>query len=128
MPDTVDAVSKAGYSTRNSIGEHEIQVDSREEDGPNPTATLLAAYASCFVVGLRIAARDRGQSGLGTIEISVTGHRDANRNLEDIEFEVSIETEMSRADRSAIVDRAIESCHVGNALSDSLSPSISFPD
>lgn len=124
MADTVTSVSTSGYATHNSIGEHEISIDSRERDGPNPTATLLAAYASCFVVGLKIAGKDRGIADLGEIEIAVTGRRDETGNLEAIEFELAMEASMDPSERTAVVDRALETCHVGNALRDDLEASV----
>lgn len=126
MPDSVTSISQSGYATENRFDDHTVTVDSREETGPNPTATLLGAYASCYVVGLRIAAADRGYPDLGRIEIDVTGHRDADRELEAIEFELALEADIPHDDAQAIADRALETCHVGTALRDDLAADVTI--
>ena len=128
MSDRVTSISRGGYATENLIGDHEIAIDSSEEVGPKPVETLLAAYASCFVVGLRIAARDRGYVDLGRIAIEVTGERDGSGDLTAIEFELQIERNLDREDRQAIVERALDSCHVGAALRSELQADVNFVD
>ncbi|MFB6110574.1 MAG: OsmC family protein [Halodesulfurarchaeum sp.] len=124
MTDTITSVSEGDYATENRIGDHEIDVDSAERTGPNPTATLLAAYASCYVVGLRIAARETGTPDLGRIRIDVTGERDDGGDLASIEFALEIEANLPAATRETILDRALETCHVGNALRDDLQATV----
>lgn len=126
MTETVTTVSDEGYSSRNTIGDHELLIDATEEVGPNPTETLLSAYASCFVVGLRIAGRERGVSDLGQITIEVTGYRDENDELESISFDLKVEASLDREDRDGIVDRALQTCHVGTALRPSLEATVTI--
>ncbi|MFB6266670.1 MAG: OsmC family protein [Halodesulfurarchaeum sp.] len=120
MPDTVSSISRAGFATENHIGEHTITVDSREERGPNPTATLLASYASCFVVGLRIAASEEGFDDLGTVQIDVTGTRDDSNDLDGVAFDLAIEHYPGDEAADEVVDRALRTCHVGTALREEL--------
>lgn len=124
MTETVTTVSEEGYSSRNTIGDHELPIDATEEVGPNPTATLLSAYASCFVVGLRIAGRERGVSDLGEIAIEVTGYRDEDDELDSVEFDLEVEASLDREDRDEIVDRALQTCHVGAALRPALEATV----
>lgn len=124
MTDTITSVSDGDYATENRIGDHEINVDSAEQTGPNPTATLLAAYASCYIVGLRIAARDTETPDLGRIRIDVTGERDDDGDLASIEFALETEANLPTITRENIVDRALETCHVGNALRDDLQATV----
>ena len=128
MADFVTSVSTSGYATENQLGDHTISVDSEEAAGPNPTGTLLAAYASCFIVGLRISGNYQGLQDLGEVRVEVTGERDEDGDLAGVEFALDIEAEVEGDVREAIVERALDTCHVGNALREDLRADVRFVD
>ncbi|WP_423747193.1 OsmC family protein (plasmid) [Haladaptatus sp. SPP-AMP-3] len=118
--------STDGYRTVSRIQGSELAIDARTEDDPSPTDTLLASYASCYTVALRIGARQRDIDGLGRIEIDTEADRDDENDLEAVRFTVTVETDAPDETLRAVVDRANDLCHVHDAIREELRADVSI--
>ena len=96
----VTSTSEEGFVTRSRVGDFELTIDATDEEGPNPNATLVADYASCYIPAFRVGAQQRDYDDLGKIEI------DAEADIE--------------GDEDELVERGEDNCHVHAALRDPL--------
>jgi organic hydroperoxide reductase OsmC/OhrA len=125
MAKEVHSTSTEGYSTTNQIRDFETTVDATGEEAPDTLESLLAAYTSCYVPALRVAAEQRDVGDLGEITIDATGELNDDDKLESIAFE--IETEAGVGDKGdQVIERANELCKVHDALKESLYAEISL--
>jgi organic hydroperoxide reductase OsmC/OhrA len=125
MAKEVHSTSTEGYSTTNQIRDFETTVDATGEEAPDTLESLLAAYTSCYVPALRVAAEQRDVGDLGEITIDATGELNDDDKLESIAFE--IETEADVGDKGdQVIERANELCKVHDALKESLYAEISL--
>lgn len=60
--------SMKGYETVTRIDGTNLTIDADTETEPSPTETLLASYASCYNVALRIGAQQQNADNLGRID------------------------------------------------------------
>jgi len=116
----VTSTSEEGYTTRSRVGDFELTIDATDEDGPNPNATLLADYASCFVPAFRVGGQQEGFDDLGRIDVDVEGDLDDDDDLTAIRFHLLVEEDLDDDDFDAIVERAEGICHVHSALREEL--------
>ena len=121
----VTSTSEEGYVTRSRVGEFELTVDATSEEGPEPNATLLADYASCFVPALRVGADKEGIEDLGRVDVDVEGDVDGNDDLTAIRFHLLVEEKLDDGQFDAIVERAEDICHVHTALREELHADVS---
>lgn len=56
-----------GYRTVTQSDSGTLTIDARTETHPSPTETLLASYASCYTVALRISTQQQDADNLGHI-------------------------------------------------------------
>ncbi|MFB6251895.1 MAG: OsmC family protein [Halobellus sp.] len=117
-------VSEEGYASTSQVGDFELTIDATDEYGPNPNATLVANYASCFLPAVRVGGQQRGHDDLGTIQIDADADLDADDDLEAIRFDLYVEADLSDDELSEIVDRAEDICHVHSALREGLHAAI----
>ncbi|SDY29991.1 OsmC family protein [Halobellus clavatus] len=117
-------VSEEGYASTSQVGDFELTIDATDEQGPNPNATLVADYASCFLPAVRVGAQQRGHDDLGTVQIDADADLDADDDLEAIRFELYVEADLSDEELAEIVDRAEDICHVHSALREELRAAI----
>ncbi|MDL0134377.1 OsmC family protein [Halobacterium salinarum] len=120
----VTSTSADGYTTQSRIGDFELTIDATDEDGPNPNATLLADYASCFIPAFRVGGQKEGFDDLGRIDIDVEGDIDDDDDLSAIRFHLLVEEDLDD-EFDAVVDRAEDICHVHAALREELHAEIS---
>ncbi|CQH55556.1 OsmC domain protein [Halobacterium hubeiense] len=116
----VTSTSEEGYVTRSRVGDFELTIDATDEEGPNPNATLLADYASCFVPAFRVGGQKEGFDDLGRIDVDVEGDVDDDDDLEAIRFHLLVEEDLDDDEFDAIVERAEDICHVHSALREGL--------
>lgn len=112
--------SEEGYVADNRVQGFDLTIDASTEEGPSPTGTLLASYASCYVVALRIGAQQRGVDDLGRVDIDAEADRDDDGDLEATRFTIAVEADLDDETLAAIVERADELCHVHAALREDL--------
>lgn len=112
--------SQEGYIADNRIDGFNLTIDSGTEDGPSPTGTLLASYASCYVVALRIGAQQRGVDDLGRVDLDAEADRDDDGDLEAIRFAITVGADLNEETLAAAVERADDLCHVHAALREDL--------
>lgn len=115
----VTSTSEDGFVTNSQAGGFDLTIDATGEEGPDPNATLLADYASCFIPAFRVGGQQRGHDDLGRIEIDVEGDLDDDDDLEAIRFHVQVEENLDDAG-DEIVARAEDVCHVHAALREEL--------
>jgi uncharacterized OsmC-like protein len=118
--------SMDGYRTETRIDGETVTIDAGTETGPRPTEALLASYASCYTVALRIGAQQRDAGDLGRVEIDAEADRDTDNDLEAIRFAVAVESDLDDETLGVIVDRANALCHVHNALREGLHADVSI--
>jgi len=123
----VTSTSEEGYTTRSRVGDFELTIDATDEDGPNPNATLLADYASCFIPAFRVGANKEGFDDIGVVEIDASADLDEGDDLEYIEFEMRVEESLGDSLQD-VVDRAEDICHVHAALREELRAEITVED
>jgi len=116
----VTSTSEAGFVTNSQVGGFDLTVDATGEKGPDPNATLLADYASCFIPAFRVGGQQRGHDELGRIEIDVEGDLDDDDDLSAIRFHIRVEENLDDDTAEAIVTRAEDICHVHAALREEL--------
>ena len=120
----VNSTSEEGFVTRSRIGGFELTVDATDEEGPNPNATLVADYASCYIPAFRVGAQQRDYDDLGKIEIDVEADLDDDDDLEAIRFDIRVEADIE-GDKDELVERGEDICHVHSALREELHADIS---
>ncbi|KTG08206.1 OsmC family protein [Haloferax profundi] len=113
-------VSDEGFATTSQVGDFDLQIDALDEDGPNPNATLVATYASCFLPAFRVGGQKTGFDDLGKIQIDADAELDESDDLTEISFDVYVEADLSDEEFAAIADLAEDICHVHTALRDGL--------
>ncbi|MFH5801212.1 OsmC family protein [Haladaptatus sp. CMAA 1911] len=112
--------STEGFRTVSEIDGSELTIDTDTETDPSPTETLLASYAACYTVALRIGAQQRDADDLGRIEIDAEADRDDEHDLEAIRFTIGVEADESDETLDAAVSRANDLCHVHDAVREEL--------
>ena len=126
MPDIeTSTVSESGYASTSQVGEFDLQIDATDETGPNPNATLVATYASCYLPAFRVGGSQRGEEELGTVQIDASADLDDDDDLEAIAFDVHVEADLDDETAADIAERAEGICHVHSALRDDLHADIS---
>lgn len=118
--------STEGFKATTHVDGVELTIDSTTEDGPSPTGTLLASYASCYAVALRIGAQQRGVEDLGRLAIDAEADRDDEDDLEAIRFDIAVEAAVDDETLDEIVHRTNDLCHVTDALRKELRADISI--
>ncbi|RRJ31439.1 OsmC family protein [Halocatena pleomorpha] len=108
--------SKNGYETVTRLNNTDLIIDAGSETEPSPTETLLASYAACYTVALRIGTQQQDVDTLGRVEINAEADRDTENDLEAIRFAVAVESDLDAETLAAIVERANDLCHVHDAL------------
>ena len=126
MPKEVTTTSEEGFVMHNSMGDYESTIDATGEDGPDTLESLLAAYASCYVPALRVAAEQRDAGDLGHIEIVATGELNDDDKLAAISFDISTDADLDDDQADAVVDRANALCKVHDAMKESLHADVSL--
>lgn len=119
-------ISTDGYRTDTRTDGGTLTIGAGTETDPSPTETLLASYASCYTVALRIGTKQQAAGDLGRIEINAEADRDAEHDLEAIRFEVDIESDLDTETLEAIVEHANALCHVHDALREELRADVSI--
>ena len=114
------STSEEGFVTHSRIGDFELTIDATSEEGPEPNATLLADYASCYIPAFRVGGQQRGHDDLGRIEIDVEGDLDDDDDLTAIRFEMRVEADLDEDTLDEIVARGEDICHVHSALREEL--------
>jgi len=123
----IDSTSEEGFTTSSIVGDFELTVDATGEDGPDPNATLVATYASCFVPAFRVGAQQRDHDDLGRIEVESEADLDDDDDLEAIRFTIRVEADLGD-EVDEIVGRAEDICHVHSALREGLHAEITVED
>ena len=118
--------SMEGYRTETQVDGQTVTIDAGSEAGPRPTEALVASYASCYTVALRIGAQQRDAGDLGRVEIDAEADRDTDDNLEAIRFAVAVESDLDDEILGAVVERANALCHVHDALREGLHADVSI--
>ena len=126
MAKEVHSTSTEGYSTTSQIRDFETTIDATGEDAPDTLEALLAAYSSCYVPALRVAAEQRDVGDLGEISIDVTGELNDDDKLESVAFDIETDAEMDDDKAEQVIDRANALCKVHDALKDSLKAEMSL--
>ncbi|PSP90235.1 hypothetical protein BRC90_01990 [Halobacteriales archaeon QS_4_69_34] len=116
----VTSTSEEGFVTRSRVGDFELTIDATDEEGPNPNATLVADYASCYVPAFRVGGQQRGHDDLGRIEIDAAADLDDEDDLAAIRFDMQVEADLDDGEVDELVARGEDNCHVHAALRDSL--------
>ena len=118
-------VSESGYASTSQVGEFDLQIDATDETGPNPNATLVATYASCYLPAFRVGGSQRGEEELGQIQIDASAELDDHDDLESIAFDVHVEADLDDGAAADIAERAEGICHVHSALREELYADVS---
>ncbi|MDB2237129.1 MULTISPECIES: OsmC family protein [Halorubrum] len=118
-------VSESGYASTSQVGEFDLQIDATDETGPNPNATLVATYASCYLPAFRVGGNQRGEEELGQIQIDASAELDDHDDLESIAFDVHVEADLDDETAADIAERAEGICHVHSALREELNADVS---
>lgn len=113
-------VSEEGYACTSQVGDFDLQIDATDETGPNPNATLVATYASCYLPAFRVGGSQRGEEELGTIQIDASAELDDDDDLAAVAFDVHVEADLDDETASDIAERAEGICHVHAALREEL--------
>lgn len=120
MVKEVTTISEEGYKAENQVREFEVTIDSTGEEAPDTLESLLAAYGSCYVPAIRVAAEQRGVGDLGRIEIDVTGDTNDDDKLDAIQFAIKTETTIEDDKADQVIERANELCKVHDAVKQQL--------
>lgn len=116
----ITSTSEEGFVTRSRIGDFELTIDATDQEGPNPNATLVADYASCYIPAFRVGGQQRDYDDLGKIEIDAEADLDDDDDLEAIRFHLKVEADVPDDDLDDIVARGEDICHVHSALREEL--------
>ena len=103
------AIGKAAYPTNIRSGRHTLIADEPttaggQDAGPNPTALLAAALASCTAITLRMYA-DRKQWPLEAVNVSVNVKRAEDKST-SIERVLQLEGVLTDEQRARLADIA----------------------
>jgi uncharacterized OsmC-like protein len=123
----IDSTSEDGFTTSSIVGDFELTVDATGEDGPDPNATLVATYVSCFVPALRVGAHPRDHDDLGRVEVEAEADLDDDDDLSAIRFHLKVAADLGD-EVDEIVERAEDICHVHSALREGLRAEIAVED
>lgn len=126
MAKQVHTTSREGYAATSAVADFEIEMDATRETAPDTLDQLLAAYATCYVPALRVAAEQRDAGELGSIAIEVTGELNDADKLASIAFDISTDADLTEEQGMAVRDRALELCKVHDALKPDLHATISI--
>ncbi|WP_396612878.1 OsmC family protein [Haloferax sp. S1W] len=118
-------VSEDGFASTSRVGDFALQIDARNEHGPNPNATLVATYASCFLPALRVGAKKTGVGDLGKVRIDADATLNGGRDLTSVSFDVYVEAALTDDERAEVMTLAEDICHVHTALRDGLHADVS---
>ena len=122
----VTSTCEEGYTVESVInGDWELVIDALNNDGPNPNEVLAADYASCYIPALRVAAGKYNYDDIGEVEIEVGADLDEDDDLENIAFDVTVETSLGEEEQD-IAELAEDICHVHSALTEELHADISI--
>ncbi|WP_135828364.1 OsmC family protein [Halorussus halobius] len=116
MSKNVTTVSEEGYASDNEIRDFDLTIDATGEEGPDTLEALLAAYGSCYVPALRVAAEQRDVGDLGRVEIDVNGDLNDDDKLAAVQFSVRTDADLDGEQADDVVARANELCKVHDAL------------
>jgi len=116
MSKNVTTVSEEGYASDNEIRDFDLTIDATGEEGPDTLEALLAAYGSCYVPALRVAAEQRDVGDLGHVEIDVNGDLNDDDKLAAVQFSVRTDADLDGEQADEVVARANELCKVHDAL------------
>jgi uncharacterized OsmC-like protein len=123
----IDSTSEEGFTTSSIVGDFELTIDATGEDGPDPNATLVATYASCFVPAFRVGAQQRDHDDLGRIEVESEADLDDDDDLAAIRFTIKVAADLGD-EVDEIVSRAEDICHVHSALLEELHAEVTVED
>ncbi|MFC7057601.1 OsmC family protein [Halovenus salina] len=123
----ITSTCEEGYTTNSVVGNFDLVIDATGEDGPDPNATLVADYASCFIPAFRVGANKEGFDDIGTVQIESSAELDDGDDLESISFEVHVEADLGDS-VDDVVARAEDICHVHSALREGLHADITVTD
>jgi organic hydroperoxide reductase OsmC/OhrA len=123
----VTSTCKEGYTTESVVGNFDLVIDATGEDGPDPNATLVADYASCFIPAFRVGANKEGFEDLGTVQVESSAELDDGDDLTSISFEIHVEADLGDS-VDDVVARAEDICHVHSALREGLHADITVTD
>jgi uncharacterized OsmC-like protein len=126
MAKSVHTTSSEGFSSENQIRDFDLTIDATGESGPDTLEALLAAYASCYVPALRVAAEQRDAGDLGEVAIDATGELNDDDKLDAVRFDISTDAALDDDTAASIVERANELCKVHDALKSSLAAEVSL--
>src|SRR6056297_4266096 len=87
-------VSEEGYACTSQVGDFDLQIDATDETGPNPNATLVATYASCFLPAFRVGGQQRGHDDLGKVQIDASADLDDDDDLASIHFAIHVAADL----------------------------------
>ncbi|WP_411963208.1 OsmC family protein [Haloferax sp. YSMS24] len=125
MPDIqTSTVSDEGFATTSQVGSYALDIDATNERGPNPNATLVATYASCFLPAFRVGGQKTGHDDLGKIQIDADAELTEGDDLSEIRFDVYVEADLSDEEFAEITALAEDICHVHDALRDDLQANV----
>ncbi|KAB1196487.1 MULTISPECIES: OsmC family protein [Haloferax] len=113
-------VSDEGFASTSQVGDFNLAIDALDEAGPNPNATLVATYASCFLPAFRVGGQKTGFDDLGKIQIDADAVLDDADDLVEISFDVYVERALSDEEFAEITALAEDICHVHDAIRDGL--------
>lgn len=116
MSKNVTTVSEEGYASDNEIRDFDLTIDATGEEGPDTLEALLAAYGSCYVPALRVAAEQRDVGDLGRVEIDVNGDLNDDDKLAAVQFSIRTDADLDDEQADDVVARANELCKVHDAL------------
>ncbi|SDJ44216.1 Organic hydroperoxide reductase OsmC/OhrA [Halovenus aranensis] len=123
----VTSTCKESYTTESVVGNFDLVIDATGEDGPDPNATLVADYASCFIPAFRVGANKEGFEDLGTVQVESSAELDDGDDLTSISFEIHVEADLGDS-VDDVVARAEDICHVHSALREGLHADITVTD
>lgn len=123
----VTSTSENGFVTQNRTQGFEITIDGSQEEGPSPTATLVADYAACYIAAFRVGGQQGDYDELGQIEIDAEADLDDDDDLSAISFDMRVEEDLGD-DLDDLVSQGEDICHVHAALREELHADISLED
>ena len=115
---------ESGYACTSQVGDFDLQIDATDETGPNPNATLVATYASCFIPAFRVGASQAGEDDLGQLQIDASASLDDEDDLSSVAFDLFVEADLDDDLADDLVERAEGICHVHAALKDDLQAAV----
>lgn len=126
MSKHVTTVSEEGYASTTEIRDFSVDIDPGGESAPDTVESLLAAYGACYVPALRVGAKQRDAGELGRVEIDVSGEVNDDGKLQNVDFDIRVEEDVSDDAGQEAIDRGFELCKVHDALKDDLHAETTF--